>query len=41
MHKKIKVLVSMLAAAAMLVLLPGANALTAKAEGNTYSLKYI
>lgn len=41
MHKKIKLFVFMLAAAAMLVLLPGANALNAKAEGNTYSLKYI
>lgn len=42
MHKKIKLFVSMLAAAAMLVLLPGSNALTANAaEGNTYSLKYL
>lgn len=41
MCKKIKMLVSMLAAAAMLVLLPGGSAMTAKAEANTYSLKYI
>lgn len=41
MRKKIKLFVSMLAAAAMLVLLPGGNALTARAEANTYSLKYI
>lgn len=41
MHKKIKLFVSTLAAAAMLVLLPGSNAMTAKAEGNTYSVKYI
>lgn len=40
MHKKIRLLVCMLAAAAMLVLLPDENALTAKAETNTYSLKY-
>lgn len=42
MHKKIKLFVSMLAAAAMLVLLPGSNAMTAHAEeAKTYSLKYI
>lgn len=42
MHKKIKLFVSMLAAAAMLVLLPGGNSLTANAEeANTYSIKYI
>ncbi len=40
MHKKIKLFVSMFVMAAMLVLLPGANALNANAEGNTYSLKY-
>lgn len=40
MHKKMKLFVSMLASAAMLVFLPG-SALTARAaEGNTYSLKY-
>lgn len=41
MHKKIKLFVSMLAAAATLVLLPGGSAMTAKAAGNTYSLKYV
>lgn len=41
MHKKIKLFVSMLAAAAMLVLLPGGNTLTARAEANTYSIKYL
>lgn len=42
MHKKIKLFVSMLAAAAMLVLLPGGNSLTAHAEeAKTYSIKYI
>lgn len=42
MHKKMKLLVSMLAAAAMLVLLPGGNAMTAHAEeAKTYSIKYI
>lgn len=42
MHKKIKLLVSLLAAAAMLVLLPGGNAMTAHAaEAKTYSIKYI
>lgn len=41
MHKKIKLFVSMLAAAALLVLLPGSNALTANAaEGNTYSIQF-
>ena len=41
MHKKIKLFVSMLAAAATLVLLPDSGAMTAKAAGNTYSLKYL
>lgn len=42
MHKKMKLFVSMLAAAAMLVLLPGGNAMTAHAEeAKTYSIKYI
>lgn len=42
MRKKMKLFVSMLAAAAILVLLPGSNTLTASAEeANTYSLKYI
>lgn len=41
MHKRIKLFVSMLAAAAMLVLLPGGNAMTAHAEeAKTYSIKY-
>lgn len=40
MRKRIKLFVSMLAAAAMLVLLPGGNALTVKAEGNTYSIQF-
>lgn len=40
MKKKMKLLVSMLAAVAMLVILPGSG-LTARAEANTYSLKYI
>lgn len=42
MHKKMKLFLSTLAAAAMLVLLPGGNAMTAHAEeAKTYSLKYI
>ncbi|MCM1057478.1 MAG: hypothetical protein NC517_07725 [Firmicutes bacterium] len=42
MHKKLKLFVSMLAAAAMLVLLPGSNVMTARAdEAKTYSIKYI
>lgn len=42
MHKKMKLFVSMLAAVAMLVLLPGGNAMTAQAEeAKTYSIKYI
>ncbi|MDE5587710.1 MAG: hypothetical protein K2J60_01025 [Acetatifactor sp.] len=42
MHKKMKLFVSMLAAVAMLVLLPGSNTMTAHAEeAKTYSIKYI
>lgn len=41
MHKKIRLFVSMLAAAAMLVFLPGSSLTVRAAEGNTYSLKYI
>lgn len=42
MKKKLKALVSLLTAAAVLALLPGGNALTAKAEeAKTYSVKYI
>lgn len=41
MHKKIKLFVSMLAAAAMLVMLPNSSAMTVKAAGNTYSVKYL
>lgn len=42
MNKKIRMFVSMLAAAAMLVLLPDGNVMTAAAEeANTYSVKYI
>lgn len=42
MHKKMKLFVSMLAAVAALVLLPGSSAMTASAEeAKTYSLKYI
>lgn len=42
MHKKMKLFVSMLAAAAMLVLLPGSTSMTASAEeAKTYSLRYI
>lgn len=40
MHKKIKLFVSMLAAAAILVFLPGSSLTARAAEGNTYSLKY-
>lgn len=39
--KKFKALVSMLAIAAMLTLLPGSNSLTASAAGNTYAVKCI
>lgn len=42
MKKKLKALVSLLVAAAVLVLLPGSNTLTAKAEeAQTYSVRYI
>lgn len=41
MHKKIKLFVSMLAVAAMFVMLPDSSAMTAKAAGNTYSVKYL
>lgn len=42
MHKKLKLFVSMLAAAAMLVLLPGRGVMTVSAEeAKTYSIKYI
>ena len=42
MKKKLKALVSLLAAAAVLALLPGSNVLTVKAEeAKTYSVKYI
>ena len=42
MKKKLKALVSLLAAAAVLALLPGSNTLTAKAEeAKTYSVKFI
>ncbi len=39
--KKFKTIVSMLAIAAMLTLLPGSNMLTASAEGDTYAVKYV
>lgn len=40
MRKRIKLFVSMLAAAAMLVLLPCSNTLTVRAEANTYSIQF-
>lgn len=41
MKKKLKLLASMLAAAAILVLLPDSGAMTARAAVNTYSVKYL